>query len=175
MEWKTIINYPEHEISDTGLIRRTKAFRKYPKGYVLKPSVHEGGHLFVTLGRRKKTRCVAVHILVAEHFIGPRPKNHIVHHKDLNKANNHVSNLEYVPINEHAKKHSHERFKIEKAPQRERVTHLIIDDKIVCGTKHVRPIFTKNINMATCKKCIYFYTGKPPENSFGVLNKANDR
>lgn len=38
-----------------------------------------------------------VHRIVAETFIGPAPTpQHEVNHKDLNKLNNHVSNLEWV-------------------------------------------------------------------------------
>jgi hypothetical protein len=47
------------------------------------------------VGYRKAIGRLA-HDLVATEFIGPRPKNIQVNHKDGNKLNNHLSNLEYV-------------------------------------------------------------------------------
>lgn len=42
-----------------------------------------------------------IHILVAKTFLGDPPnKNMIVNHKDLNKLNNHVDNLEYITQSE---------------------------------------------------------------------------
>lgn len=40
------------------------------------------------------------HTLVAEAFLGPRPDGLVINHKDLNKWNNRVENLEYVTTGE---------------------------------------------------------------------------
>jgi len=44
-----------------------------------------------------------IHQLVAEHFIGEIPKGYHVHHKDGNKQNNKVSNLEVISQKEHTR------------------------------------------------------------------------
>ena len=44
----------------------------------------------------KNYRSALVHVLVARTFFGMPPKNHEINHKDGNKLNNKVSNLEYV-------------------------------------------------------------------------------
>src|SRR5205814_7449808 len=44
-----------------------------------------------------------VHRLVAAAFLGPRPPDKIVHHKDHNKRNNLPGNLEYVTPSENIK------------------------------------------------------------------------
>lgn len=51
----------------------------------------------------KNSKSKAIHQLVAEHFIGERPKGYHVHHKDGNKQNNIVSNLEYIHPKAHRK------------------------------------------------------------------------
>lgn len=59
----------------------------------------------ITLGRRGTyytyhikgaSGSVGVHRLVALTFLGSCPRGAVVNHKDLNKLNNHLSNLEYV-------------------------------------------------------------------------------
>lgn len=45
-----------------------------------------------------------IHGLVAEAFLGPRPEGYQVDHKDGNRSNNHVSNLEYVTHRENIKR-----------------------------------------------------------------------
>ena len=46
------------------------------------------------MGKKVKKITYQIHQLVARMFIGPCPENNIVNHKDLNKTNNCVSNLE---------------------------------------------------------------------------------
>lgn len=55
------------------------------------------GYLAVVLMSDKgfKLRC-KVHAVIANTFIGPRPEGFIVEHKNLNKHDNRVSNLEYI-------------------------------------------------------------------------------
>lgn len=45
-----------------------------------------------------------IHGLVAEAFLGPRPEGYQVDHKDGNRSNNHISNLEYVTAKENIKR-----------------------------------------------------------------------
>lgn len=94
--WKPI-QYEGYEISNFG---RVKSY-KYDKenGKILKPSVCTKGYLQLDLriGGRNYTKRVhlAVHRLVAEAFI-PNPNNlPQVNHKDEDKTNNHVDNLEW--------------------------------------------------------------------------------
>lgn len=61
----------------------------------LKPSKDKDGYLFVGLRVKGKTIPKKVHRLIAESYI-PNPDNKpCVNHKDLNRANNNVSNLEW--------------------------------------------------------------------------------
>lgn len=52
---------------------------------------------------------VRMHRYVWEHYYGEIPEGFHVHHKDKNKANNEITNLELVPFSEHARMHSKEK------------------------------------------------------------------
>jgi hypothetical protein len=56
-------------------------------------------YLFVRLELEGKLKGVNIHRLVADHFIGPKPSDeHVINHKDGNKQNNDVSNLEWTTV-----------------------------------------------------------------------------
>jgi len=55
------------------------------------------------MGKKVKKITYQIHQLVARMFIGPCPANNIVNHKDLNKTNNSVSNLEYLSQSDNRK------------------------------------------------------------------------
>ena len=63
---------------------------------ILKPATRRDGYRFVTLSIDNKHFHKTIHSMVAEAFIGKRPKGHHVNHKDGNKTNNSAENLEYV-------------------------------------------------------------------------------
>ena len=93
--WKAIVGYEGiYEVSDTGLVRslnweRTKQVR------VLRPGKLERGYLFVPLSKDGHVKNFLVHRLVAQAFI-PNPQClPQVNHKDEDKENNSVSNLEW--------------------------------------------------------------------------------
>lgn len=65
---------------------------------ILKPSLSKDGYYRVNLQIGKKRKTISVHRLVAEAFI-PNPDNlKTINHKDKNKLNNNVENLEYMSI-----------------------------------------------------------------------------
>ena len=112
--WKIIENYPNHEISNFGNVRSkdvTKIVncrwgglteKKY-KGKVLKP-FRCGDYLGIRLAMKDKN--LYLHRLVAQHFVhGDRSL--FVNHKDGNKHNNHVQNLEWVTGSQNMKHSTH--------------------------------------------------------------------
>lgn len=88
--WKEIEGYAGlYEVSNWGNIRSLKFGRK------LNPAVNSSGYKLISLSKEGKSKSFSVHRLVAEAFI-PNSNNYpCINHKDENKTNNHVGNLEW--------------------------------------------------------------------------------
>lgn len=92
--WKKI--HPAYEVSDQGRVRRYLVGSGAQAGRVLKPSPIGHGYLHVVFSYNGEREDRFVHLLVAEAFIGPCPAGYEVNHKDGNKSNCRLKNLEYV-------------------------------------------------------------------------------
>lgn len=92
-ELRHLDNYPGYYVTDDGRVfsarrtidgfreRKLRSFKGYPA--------------LLLRGKSGKDAHRRVHALVAEAFIGPRPRNMQVLHYDGNKKNNHWTNLRY--------------------------------------------------------------------------------
>lgn len=75
-------------------------------GYkLLRPFVGGDGYYYVDLRKDGKDIKCRVHRLVADAFIDNTDNKPIVHHRDTNRQNNKVSNLQWVTEEEHAAEH----------------------------------------------------------------------
>lgn len=64
---------------------------------MLRPAKNAHGYIVTVLSRQAVRQTVAVHILVAREFMGPRPSQvHQVNHVNGDKTDNRVANLEWV-------------------------------------------------------------------------------
>ena len=102
-QWKPVYGYEGiYEVSSHGRVRsldRTVTYsdgrvRRY-KGKVLRATLSSGGYPCVSLYSQGKEKRRYVHSLVAEAFIGTRPKGMEVCHNDGDPANNRLDNLRY--------------------------------------------------------------------------------
>lgn len=101
-EWKWVNGFEGiYQISNYG---RLKSFKGNKYGTVLSNKNKNGDYFSVILKCGVKKRCCRIHELVMESFVGERPLNYHVHHKDGNKQNNSLNNLMYISIKEHYKK-----------------------------------------------------------------------
>lgn len=95
-DYVPIKDYPNYSVSKSGNIYSIKNKK------ILKPVPNKKGYCYVTLCNNNKKHNYYIHQLVAQHFIeNDEPNNKIyVNHKDKNKANNVVDNLEWCTASE---------------------------------------------------------------------------
>ena len=106
-----------YEVSERGDVRslsrventmgRYGPMRRKRSGKIIIQNKRPNGYLSVELNRNGESLRVATHIIVFEAFRGQRIKSKCIHHKDGNKLNNHIQNLEEVSYKDHNKHHSH--------------------------------------------------------------------
>ena len=85
-EWKTIIGYENYEVSNTGKIKNKKS------GKILKPIIMKNGYARVSL----KQKVCLIHRLVLQTFLPTEDKRLEVNHKNHNRTDNFLENLEWV-------------------------------------------------------------------------------
>lgn len=116
--WKDIKGYEGlYQISDEGHVRRIMA-----DGSAKMLKDKQGLYHTVSLSKNGEKKTFAIHRLVAEYFI-ERPEGAMeVNHKDGNKHNNDVSNLEWVTQSENLRHARNElgKYPFGKAPRKVR-------------------------------------------------------
>lgn len=90
VEWREVKEYSHYEVNQFGEIRHK--VRKH----ILKPRSNKGGYLYVNFKIDGKNTNFAVHRIVANAFI-PNPNGYTeINHKDYDRTNNCVDNLEWI-------------------------------------------------------------------------------
>ena len=100
--WKPVVGYEGlYEVSNWGRVKSLKRLVKSPRGYrtvcerTLKPTKDSHGYLCVSLYKEGEMKFVKIHRLVAEAFLNNPDNLPQINHKDEDKTNNHVNNLEW--------------------------------------------------------------------------------
>ena len=91
--WKKIKDFEEYEVSDKGEIRNSE-------GLILSQRLSRNGYLRVNLKSKGKYKTVEIHRVVAQAFLGAIYKKQ-VHHKNGDRTDNNVMNLQIVSKREH--------------------------------------------------------------------------
>ena len=149
--WKEIpFTNGEYMVSNHGKVKTTKT------GRILKPIIDPRGYERVCLFRSERKKRYKVHRLVATVFIDNSDNKPQVNHKDGNKRNNSVENLEWVTNDEnmhHSREnglHNGHHLFCESRKKRVVATHIESGEQIVfdsitaarnaIGTCHVQEV-----------------------------------
>ncbi len=99
IKWKELQNFPGYFISNNGLFKKgnvivqPKLGKTYP-------------YLYVFMNRKGRSERQHIHRLVWDAFSGIEKQNgYHIHHKDFNRQNNKIENLEYVTTMHHKELH----------------------------------------------------------------------
>lgn len=125
--WKDIDGFPNYQVSDRGRVRNITS------GQILRPGLGGVGYLTVALYKDHTAKTFNVHQLVCDAFIGKKPAGMTINHKDGNKQNNWLSNLEIVSYSENLR-HAYD-LDLNKHPKAVRIieTGEVFDSQYECA------------------------------------------
>lgn len=107
--FKPIKGFEElYSINEEGVVKSVGRNGNGFKEHIMTSSTDSDGYKVVKLRNKNKVITKKIHRMVAEVFLDNPDNKPQINHKDGNKANNHISNLEWVTASEnirHAKDH----------------------------------------------------------------------
>lgn len=138
-QWRIIKEASNYEISNTGKVRNRISLR------ILKGRKTKGGYLQVSLkiDETQKFLNRYIHRLVAQYWIDNIENKKEVNHKDGNKENNNIENLEWVTPSEN-QKHRHS-IGI-RTTSNKKVGKFTIDGKLIAEYNSIQEAANKENN-----------------------------
>lgn len=98
-EWRDIPGYEGlYQVSSLGNFRglaRMDSNGARRQSALMLPHNHKSGYYYITLSKASRQQTFSAHRLVAACFLGERPDGTVINHRDGDKHNNCVDNLEY--------------------------------------------------------------------------------
>lgn len=109
-EWRQIAEFPDYAVSNIGRVKRLTSRPGHAIGKIMSQRLNPGPkyskccYPSVRLTKNGTYENIRkVHQLVLTTFAGPRPKGYVSNHKDGNKMNNHIDNLEWTTQSKNVK------------------------------------------------------------------------
>ncbi len=157
-KWKEIVGYENYyEISSDGYVRAKQRKVKSRYGYrtikskILKPCIDRDGYYKITLCKNNIKKTKTIHRLVAEAFLENPYNLPVINHKDENKLNNNVSNLEWCTV----KYNTNYGDGIEKRASKRRVPIIAINNNITLYFSSIREAEIKlNLHHSNIVSCL---------------------
>ena len=175
-EWKDIKGYEElYQISSLGRVKSLKNNRGNYREKILSNIPNKNGYIIVQLKKNGTSKPFSVHRLVAQAFI-PNPNNYPqVNHKDENKENNRVDNLEWCTAKynsnygtkiKRVSEANKGKYKGSKHPRARKILCVTTGKKFNCIKEaaeyyHMNP--NKGANISACCRGKQKSAGKHPE------------
>jgi hypothetical protein len=129
-EWRVVPGYEDsYAVSNLGRVKRIKKSCKHISNKLLAWGGKKTHYPHVTLFVNGTKKCFTVHGIVARAFLGPCPEGKEVNHKDGNKRNPRLTNLEYITNSEN-KRHAIETG-LRVALKGSEMTQSILDEQTV--------------------------------------------
>ena len=125
-EWREVTDFPGYRVSNLGRVIGLK-------GDILKPIGKT--YLCVNLYKERKMKTVKIHRLVARAFLPIVKGKECVNHKDGNKYNNNVNNLEWCTWQENSL-HAHRVLKIQHSGGTKPKSIRCVDTGVVYNSIH---------------------------------------
>lgn len=142
---KRLKDFPNYYITTSGVVMNERT--------VIQGSIANNGYRRVSLRKDSKTYYRNVHRLVAETFLIRKANDYMINHKDKNKLNNHVDNLEWC---NHSHNNTHSR-----RGKRRGVTY-----------EKRRNHFVANLWCKTARKPVYLGAFKSEKKAYDTYYKA---
>lgn len=115
--WKSVVGCENlYQVSNLGRIRsldkveiikrirnnKKQEYKQKFKGILLKSKLTQDGYYEICLFKNQKRKFIRTHRVVAFAFIKNEKNKPMINHKDCNKLNNNVNNLEWVTVKENS-------------------------------------------------------------------------
>ncbi len=98
-EWRPVWGFEgKYEVSNQGRLKNVQEGAGHVTGRILKPGLNLGGYLQCDLGAYGGRH--SLHLLVMQAHVGQKPEGLEINHKNGNKTDNRLENLEYCTKSE---------------------------------------------------------------------------
>ena len=150
--WKRMI-YHGVDLGDYYLVSNTGEIKGVKTGKIRKKNINHKGYYFVcvSLGNRESKPLIKIHRAVAETFLINENNYPVINHKDGDKLNNNVDNLEFCTYQQNTQ-HAVENNLINYTPLKKKIMRLI--DGLQFESVTEAGMFFDNINPERARRKI---------------------